>query len=454
MVLIALGSGVMTTRYKKEMAARGLEKPRVDFKKSTAEEWSIYWRGTIILSLLIGALLLVNDPGRNPANAFFALSLIFILMYPFYLVAKLLLLGAPGFFILALILFTGTPLLALVWGWICMLIFRYVLFVRKAWTVELIVSAIVFTAAAVTGRQVETEVKTPVPDATETAAVEVTTPSTPPAPIAAETEIEAPAPSPPPEPAKPTLKEFRDFSGYYTVQLPEGFTIINKTVGPNSKNGFEYGPNLNVWILAHEMRKTWNPETEMMEKAAAIRNGRGPFPGPMSVDQPQLVSLGGGDGYELKISGTYRARPAHAHTFALVGQGLAASIAVTCSDEKELALYDTIIESIRETFRLADRSSAIVSRGAGSAVIQASRATGPHGGPSGEGRDRWDEARKSINIMGVMKQGDRQVALINGNIYGVGDKIPVNVSGQIYSFTVQSIGANSDQVVLEPLPNP
>ncbi len=443
----------MTTRYKQEMAARGLEKPRVDFKKSTAEEWSIYWRGTIILSLLIGALLLVNDPERNPANAFFALSLIFILMYPFYLVAKLLLLGTPGFFILALILFTGTPLLALVWGWICMLIFRYVLFVRKAWTAELIVSAIVFTAAAVIGRQGETEVKTPPTNATETATIEAAPPSAPPAPAAVEFEQPA-SPPQPAEMAKPVLKEFRDFSGYYTVQLPEGFTIVNKTVGPNSKNGFEYGPNLNVWILAHEMRKTWNPETEMMEKAAAIRNGRGPFPGPMSVDQPQLVSLGGGDGYELKISGIYRARPAHAHTFALVGQGLAASIAVTCSDERELVLYDAIIESIRETFRLVDRSSAIVSRGAGSAVIQASRATGPHGGPSGEGRDRWDEARKSITIMGVMKQGDRQVALINGNIHGAGDTIPVNVSGQIYSFTVQSIGANSDQVVLEPLPNP
>lgn len=428
----------MSTRYKREMEARGLAEPKPDFKRMVADEWALYWRGSIILGLLLGALAMWRNPGQPPLNIFVGMTLLFILMYPFYIVSKFMLFGAPVYFVIALVLFTGMPLLALAWGWVCLVIFRYVLFVRKAWTVELILSAALFTASAMANRDKKIEQPQAAVKATNVAAQ-----ATQDAALAA---AEAAAkPLEPATPPPPATKEFRDPRGLFTVRLPEGYAVDNKSSGTRSKFGFAYGPQLNVWIIVHEMTKDWQPSAEMDQKVEAFKTGRGPFPGPMNVEKAQLADIGDASGYELIISGTTQGTPLYAQTFALVGKGLAVSIATTCTSPAERPKHDALVESIRNSFTLLEQATPAAGSSSGAGTHARSSSPKP---PTD---DQWTRARQSIRVNGVMQQGDKRVALINGGFYGEGDTVVITSFNKTFPFRVTAVGEHEDQVAIEPI---
>lgn len=428
----------MSTRYKREMEERGLAKPKPDFKSMVADEWAVYWRGSIILALLLGALAMWRNPGQPPLNVFITMAMLFIVMYPFYIVSKFMLFGAPVYFVIALVLFTGVPLFALAWGGLCVFISRYILVVRKAWTVELILCGALFTGAAVANRNRKVEQPQATTDAQTAAAItNATAQATQDAALAA-----AEAAATPLEPAStpaPATKEFRDPRGLFTVRLPEGYAVDNKSGGTRSKFGFAYGPNLNVWIIVHEMTKDWQPSAEMDQKVEAFKTGKGPFPGPMNVEKAQLADIGDASGYELIISGTTQGTPLYAQTFALVGKGMAVSIATTCTSPAERPKHDALVESIRNSFTLLDQPEPTSTRPAKSPAVR----------PPTE--DQWTRARQSIRIGGVMQQGDRRMALINGGFYGEGDTVLITSFNKTFPFRVTAVGEHEDQVELEAI---
>ncbi|HOW97916.1 MAG TPA: hypothetical protein P5567_04325 [Kiritimatiellia bacterium] len=54
---------------------------------------------------------------------------------------------------------------------------------------------------------------------------------------------------------------------------------------------------------------------------------------------------------------------------------------------------------------------------------------------------QWDEALKTVQVQGIMKTGpETHVAMVNGQVVGVGDTVSVRFGGREYRWTVAGVG--------------
>lgn len=54
---------------------------------------------------------------------------------------------------------------------------------------------------------------------------------------------------------------------------------------------------------------------------------------------------------------------------------------------------------------------------------------------------QWDEALKTVSVQGIMKTGpDTYVAMVNGQVIGVGDTVSVRLGGRDYRWIVAAVG--------------
>ena len=316
------------------------------------EEWNLYWRGSIILSLLFGSILIGSLPNKTLfAGAFILMCS--LLLYPAFLLSRNLWRNSPTGFILYSIFLAGTPLYACIWGVVFLFLCKC-LFVRKYFWIELVVAGALFIgfwSYAVKQPSPVTEapqVQEPQTSSEEVKAIVLTQEQV--------KRIEAESQPVKTSPAKPApassiigraqAVEFRDPNGYIRADLPVGFKTTDKTQGTRSKVILTYSPDFEVVIIASETANaTWDPKTEMNKKRSVIESGAAGPLSRMKIDSSELVAFGEFKGYELKLSGGR----VNARAYAMVGRGVSVSISMVVKTPGAAFLADVFKESLQQS---------------------------------------------------------------------------------------------------------
>lgn len=141
---------------------------------------------------------------------------------------------------------------------------------------------------------------------------------------------------------------FKDYKGYYTLAIPDGFRVNNKSSGNRSKIIFNYSPDIVLAIIASPMKKEWNPEKEMNEKVMAIRSGKAGDLSRMNLTNYRLVDFNGLDGYELILKKGKKL----AHAYALVSAANTAfSISIVTEGDNYQENHDVLDSAVRRSLQ-------------------------------------------------------------------------------------------------------
>lgn len=144
--------------------------------------------------------------------------------------------------------------------------------------------------------------------------------------------------------------DFTDPKRNYSVYLPRGFRVTDKSAGKRSKVVFNYPGGENVTILATPManRNSWDPQSSMDQKVRAIREGRASQFSRFEITHYGLVFIGGTDGYEIVLKNGSTI----AHAYALVSlDNTALSISIVTSGKNSRQNHDLLTSTISRTLR-------------------------------------------------------------------------------------------------------
>ena len=316
------------------------------------DEWNMYWRGSVILSLLFGAVMIGSVLNKTLMTGAFIL-VANLLFYPLFLLCRNVWRNSPMGFFLYVVFLGATPLMICLWASISLFLSRCLL-ARKYFWGELVIAGAIFFASW------SYAVRHPAP-ATESSSVQESLASTneEKAIVLTQEQIKrieaasrpakqietksAPAPS---TIGQAQAVEFRDPNGYIRANVPAGFKITDKTQGTRSKIILTYSPDFEVVIIASEMANTvWDPQTELNKKRGAIESGAAGPLSRMEIDSSDLVVFNEFKGYELKLSdGGVQAR-----AYAMAGRGISVSISMVMKNPGAALLADLFKQSLQES---------------------------------------------------------------------------------------------------------
>lgn len=170
------------------------------------------------------------------------------------------------------------------------------------------------------------------------------------------TAVRNPSPDSPPLPRSTpaagllsdNLEDFDDPKQYYSLSLPEGYRVTDKSSGSRSKVLFSYPDGSNVTIIASPMPRKWEPQSTMDQKVRAIREGRAGELSRFEITHYQLVNLSGMEGYEIIL----KKGSDIAHAYALVTpEDIAFSISMVTSGDNNRQNHDILDSAIRSSLR-------------------------------------------------------------------------------------------------------
>lgn len=93
--------------------------------------------------------------------------------------------------------------------------------------------------------------------------------------------------------------EYEDPSGYYSLELPPGFTATPAFVGDHSRVTFRYGNEASLIIDAAPRTQAWNSDQERQRHIMRIRQGReAPYSGAI-ISRASPIQLAAAEGYLL-----------------------------------------------------------------------------------------------------------------------------------------------------------
>lgn len=237
-----------------------------------------------------------------------------------------------------------------------------------------------------------------------------------------------PTPRPTRAPTPPPRITYEDPQGYFTVAIPAYKERIQQSDESRSKYTLVYSTNLSVIFIANGRHEPWDVQRSMNEKYQGFVQGRaGSQLAALTVGKPVQIAVQNATGYEMTLHSQTGAVSRQAmHLFVLAGDQTSVSVVVQCVGEDDKALYQQLIRSIRSSLAIAPR------------VV-------PTATP-----DRWMDALSQIQIQGVMARGGTRYAMINGVLYAQGSRLRVRTGTNEYSFSLESVGAGQDDVVLTP----
>lgn len=290
----------------------------------------------------------------------------------------------------------------------------------------------------------------------------------PPPEVAARVVTPQPAPSGATAP-KSNLTPFTDPLRLFSVQLPPGFWVTNKSAKGEAKSrlSFSYGPPVSISIIASPMSGAWNAEKAMKDKLAGIRSGAAKLPPNVTVEASGVIQLDGSPGYEISFSDGPVNGKTRMHSFTTVKDGASVSVAIVCTSKEQFKLFREIISAFRNTLKVGTGqvpapppTSAIVppppapkppappparprSGDLPSAGLQAPAAGGAHSQPGAwtPTDADWQIARAQIKTDGIMGSGEDQVVLIRNRIYRRGDVFEIRHENYTYRFRVDMLDA-------------
>ena len=309
----------------------------------------------------------------------------------------------------------------------------------------------------------------------------------------------AAAPSAPinPETFGNKVKEFKDPKGFFVADLPDGYTLSDKSVENSPKLLFTYGASVNLMIMGSLTNEDWDAEYEMANKVDALEQGIG-VPAGMHLSRSGLAKFGGMAGFETVLSGRVNAEPIETRAFTMAGKGKFITVQIACRQPGAMRIYDKLSSAITNSLRLpsapapakttapshaapkaptsavAGTTSALVSSTSVSSAVGSVGATGvvmsvKTGGVVAAAVDKaeqerlaaekkaaeeklrteWDMARAQLKTGGIMKMGAQWVVLVNNEMLKAGDTVSVKMRDKTYVFRVSSV--TRDRVNFDPL---
>jgi len=102
---------------------------------------------------------------------------------------------------------------------------------------------------------------------------------------------------------------YDDPSGYYSLELPLGFSVNPTSAGKRSHITFNYGDGATLTIDAAPWRQSWDPDRDLQKHVIRLRQGReAPYSGAI-ITRTAPIQLAAAEGYRLDLEkGAMRAR--------------------------------------------------------------------------------------------------------------------------------------------------
>ena len=316
------------------------------------DEWNMYWRGSVILSLLFGAVMIERVLNQTLMTGAF-IVVANLLFYPLFRFCRNVWRGSPVTFIFYVVFLGATPLVVCLWASVSLFLSRGLAARKYFWGELVIAGALFFASWSYAVRHPKPAAESPpvqesLASTNEEKAIVLTqeqikrieAASRPAKPIEAKP---APAPS---TIGQAQSVELWDPNGYIRAKVPAGFKVTDKTQGARSKIILTYSSDFEVVIIASEMANAaWDPQTELIKKRGAIESGAAGPLSRMKIDSSELVAVNEFKGYELKLSeGGVQAR-----AYAMVGRGISVSISMVMKNPGAALLADLFKQSLQES---------------------------------------------------------------------------------------------------------
>lgn len=142
------------------------------------------------------------------------------------------------------------------------------------------------------------------------------------------------------------LENYTDPKGFYTLTLPSGYRIENKSSGDRSKISFIYPGGNNLVILSHKQPSNWNAAQDMEKKVGEIKSGKAGPLSQFSVAGYGMVEFRGLTGYSIQLE-----KEGHRMiAYALISPGNTFfSIAIETQDPNGEENLETLDNSVRDS---------------------------------------------------------------------------------------------------------
>jgi hypothetical protein len=94
---------------------------------------------------------------------------------------------------------------------------------------------------------------------------------------------------------------YNDPNGFFSISLPQGYTVTEKSTEQKSLASFIYPDKALVKISASPRQAEWDPHQAMMQHVAAIQGGQDRDFANYSIQEHQPVNIVGLNGYEILL---------------------------------------------------------------------------------------------------------------------------------------------------------
>lgn len=174
---------------------------------------------------------------------------------------------------------------------------------------------------------------------------EASQPVEPPAPPPAKPSS---GPAPPPAPATQSLQ---DKNAFFFLSLPAGFSVTDRSTRNKSILMLTYAKHVTIDISARPSPAPWNAENDMYTTIAELQTDKQGRARP-AIEAYGLISLGGGQGYEIATAETINAIAWQKRIYKVRAHQKMVAITVSCKQCTQAAadaLFTAVNDMIRKS---------------------------------------------------------------------------------------------------------
>lgn len=163
-----------------------------------------------------------------------------------------------------------------------------------------------------------------------------------------------PAPKPatgPAAPPAPETQSLQDKNAFFFLSLPAGFTAADRSTRNKSMLRLTYAAPVTIHITARPSPAPWNAENDMYVKIAELQTGK-PGRARPAIEAYGLISLGGGQGYEIATTETINAIVWKKQIYKVRAHRKMVTITVSCEQCIQAgagSLFATVNDMIRKS---------------------------------------------------------------------------------------------------------
>ncbi len=168
------------------------------------------------------------------------------------------------------------------------------------------------------------------------------------------TQPEKPQKTGSPNQAKAPIAEtqsLQDKNSFFFLSLPAGFTVEDRSTRKKSLATLTYARGITVVIEARAWPARWNAEDEMYSAIADLQTAPRGRARP-AIATYALISLGGGQGYEITTTAIINAQSVKTHIYKLRAYKKMISITVTCTkctQDATVSLFSAVDTMIKKS---------------------------------------------------------------------------------------------------------